>query len=475
MLKRFSLRYAVFALFLDMFGVFFALVVATYLRVTLPYGLVPFDPRYPEGLPKLPFFYITIFLWVIVAFVTSLYDPDHIYKAVDEFQTLTLAVGFHSLAAAGVLYFTFRETSRVLMLYAFIVLWFFLVGWRLIARLVFRWGRNWRKNTNAESRVLIVGAGEVGQRAAAMIQEYAWTGLRLVGYLDDDPDKHEVDGLPVLGTLDDVQEIVRAGKVDDVILALPPQAHKRVNMVVSRLHELPVNVRIIPDYFSLALYRATFSDFGGIPMINLRDPALNDYQRFVKRVFDLVVGGLLTLVTLPLMAVIAIAIKLDSPGPVLFKQKRVGENGRLFEMYKFRSMVVGAEKMQDQVNIVTEDGKIIHKVKNDPRVTRVGRFIRRWSLDELPQFFNVLKGDISLVGPRPELPWLVEAYEPWQRKRFAVPQGITGWWQVNGRSDKMMHLHTEEDLYYIQNYSLWLDIYILLKTPWVVLRGKGAY
>ncbi|NBD35090.1 MAG: exopolysaccharide biosynthesis polyprenyl glycosylphosphotransferase, partial [Chloroflexi bacterium] len=248
-----------------------------------------------------------------------------------------------------------------------------------------------------------------------------------------------------------------------------------VNFIVARLHELPVNIRIIPDYFSLALYRATASDFGGIPMINLRDPALNDYQRLLKRGFDLVIGGLLTLLAMPVMIIIAIAIKLDSRGPILFKQKRVGENGRLFDMYKFRSMVVNAEALQEKINQVDEEGHLIHKVKDDPRVTRVGRFIRRWSLDELPQFFNVLKGDLSLVGPRPEMPWLVEEYENWQRKRFAVPQGITGWWQVNGRSDKMMHLHTDEDLYYIQNYSLWLDILILLKTPWVVLRGKGAY
>jgi lipopolysaccharide/colanic/teichoic acid biosynthesis glycosyltransferase len=144
-------------------------------------------------------------------------------------------------------------------------------------------------------------------------------------------------------------------------------------------------------------------------------------------------------------------------------------------MYKFRSMVENAEDLQDVVNRRDEDGNLIHKKADDPRITRVGRFIRKWSLDELPQFFNVLKGDLSLVGPRPELPWLVDEYEVWQRKRFAVPQGITGWWQVNGRSDNMMHLHTDEDLYYIRNYSLWLDLYILLKTPWVVLRGEGAY
>jgi lipopolysaccharide/colanic/teichoic acid biosynthesis glycosyltransferase len=171
----------------------------------------------------------------------------------------------------------------------------------------------------------------------------------------------------------------------------------------------------------------------------------------------------------------ALLIKLDSPGPVFFRQQRVGENGRIFRMYKFRSMVVGAEKLQHKVNGEDENGNVIHKSEDDPRVTRVGRFLRRTSLDELPQLINVLKGEMSLVGPRPELPWLVGQYELWQRKRFAVPQGMTGWWQVNGRSDKPMHLYTEDDLYYIQNYSLWMDIYILLKTSWVVLRGKGAY
>jgi exopolysaccharide biosynthesis polyprenyl glycosylphosphotransferase len=307
-----------------------------------------------------------------------------------------------------------------------------------------------------------------------MIRSYAWTGLQLVGYLDDDPYKRS-NGLPVWGALEDVRTVVERHQVDDVVLALPPEAHAQVNDIVATLHDLPVNVRVVPDYFSLALYRATVDDFGGIPMINLRDPALNDTQRLVKRLFDVVVGGILTLLLLPLMGIIAVAIKLDSRGPILFKQERVGENGRLFKMYKFRSMVSNAEELQVQVNHLDEDGHLIHKQEHDPRITRVGRFIRRWSLDELPQLFNVLKGELSLVGPRPELPWLVERYEPWQRKRFVVPQGVTGWWQVNGRSDKPMHLHTDEDLYYIQNYSLWLDLYILLKTPWVIVRGKGAY
>ena len=210
-------------------------------------------------------------------------------------------------------------------------------------------------------------------------------------------------------------------------------------------------------------------------MINLRDPALNDVQRFVKRLFDLLVGSVTVVCVSPVYLIIGLLIRMDSNGPVFFKQERLGETGRIFHMYKFRTMVVGAEKMQSDINTLNKDGKIVFKRPDDPRITRIGRFLRRTSLDELPQLLNVLKGDMSLVGPRPELPWMVDQYEPWQHKRFAVPQGMTGWWQVNGRSDKPMHLHTDDDIFYVQNYSIWMDMYILLKTPWVVLRGKGAY
>jgi len=396
MLRRFSLRYVLLSLFLDVACVTGALILAHSLRQALPYGLVDYNPLYPEGVPATEVYGIVALLWIVIAFTLSLYDPKKIYKAVDEYQTLTLTVAFYALAAAGMLYFTYRQTSRMLMIYAFGLTWLSMLAWRAAMRLLHRTRASKAQRT---SRVLIAGAGEVGQRVAAMIREYHWTGLQLEGYLDDDPAKHD-NGLPVLGALDDIERVVRECEIDNVILALPPQAHERVNLTVSRLHKLPVRVRVVPDYFSLALYRATIDDFGGIPMINLRDPALSPYQRLGKRALDIAVGGALTLCALPLMGVIAAAIKLDSPGPVLFKQPRAGENGRIFKMYKFRSMVQNAEKLQAQINTHDEEGHVIHKQENDPRVTRVGRFIRHWSLDELPQFFNVLKGDMSLVGPR---------------------------------------------------------------------------
>jgi len=346
----------------------------------------------------------------------------------------------------------------------------FLLGWRVLSRIGFKLVRL----PAVERRVLIVGAGEVGRRVGQMILENDWMGLVLAGYLDDDPRKNG-NGLPILGNVDDVRTVVQEGQIEDVVVALPQRAYGQINELVLTLHDLPVRVRIVPDYFSLAVYRAAAEDFGGLPMISLRDPALNEVQRLVKRLLDLTIAASSLLITLPLSLIVAIAIKLDSPGPVLFRHERVGENGRLFNMHKFRTMVDGAQGMQKSLIEKNGQGELLYKKPDDPRITRVGRFLRRASLDELPQFLNVLKGEMSLVGPRPELPWVVEQYEPWQHKRFAVPQGVTGWWQVNGRSDKPMHLHTEDDLYYIQNYSLWMDVYIMLKTPWVVMRGTGAY
>jgi exopolysaccharide biosynthesis polyprenyl glycosylphosphotransferase len=343
--------------------------------------------------------------------------------------------------------------------------------WRFAARLSFRIGR---KDSAQQRRVLIVGAGPVGRELQASVFQSGHLGLIIVGFLDDDLQKR-TDYTDILGSTWEARRIVSELNVDDVVLALPGHAYELVSQLVADLHDLAVKVWVIPDYFHLALHKATIGEFAGIPMLDLRAPALSDYQRMVKRAFDLLVGVLALPPALILMSLIAIAIRLESRGPIFFRQERVGENGKLFKMYKFRTMVPNAEEMRSTVERLDENGKVIHKLSGDPRVTRVGRILRRTSLDELPQLFNVLKGDLSVVGPRPEIPYLVERYEPWQRERFAVPQGITGWWQVNGRSDRLMHLHTEDDLYYVQHYSLLLDVLILIKTIGVVIRGKGAY
>jgi exopolysaccharide biosynthesis polyprenyl glycosylphosphotransferase len=217
--------------------------------------------------------------------------------------------------------------------------------------------------------------------------------------------------------------------------------------------------------------------YEGIPPVDLSELQMRKRDRLIKRLFDLVVSAMLLISLAPLMLAIAVLIKLDTRGPIFFHQRRVGEGGRLFRMVKFRSMVARAEREECQLWQETTTGQsFFAKTCADERVTESGRFLRRASLDELPQLLNVLKGEMSLVGPRPELPWLVEKYEPWQRKRMTVPQGMTGWWQVSGRMKRpSLSQRVTDDLFYIRNYSLWLDLLILWKTVQSVIRGEGAF
>ena len=252
-------------------------------------------------------------------------------------------------------------------------------------------------------------------------------------------------------------------------------AHERMREIVVALDAVPVRVRLVPDVFHLVAGRAMAEDVWGLPLISVRAPVITGFDRFVKRVFDLVLAGLSLVLMAPVLAVLAVAVYLDGGRPVVFSQRRVGETGRMFTMFKLRTMVADAESRQEEALQHGAAVDAVYKPLNDPRVTRVGRFLRRTSLDELPQLWNVLRGEMSLVGPRPELPWVVERYESWQRQRLAVLPGITGWWQVNGRGELPLHENVEYDLYYIQNYSPLLDFTILVRTLWVVARGRGAY
>ncbi len=462
MFQQRSATSTLLAIGLDWGSIGAALFIAVRLRDSLPLGT---DIPTPIELPSL-FIFLTALTWSATFFLFSVYDPRKNHHLVDELRALLTANLFALLVLAGLLYFSYRDISRLLILYFFGLALGLSAGWRVGAKGFFRVVNRGRGGPTR--RVLIIGATELGQQIAGMIHEYAWTGLALVGFLDD----HPLESLgPVLGSLHEAHAVVRREHIDEVIMALPYSAYENLEQIILELQTLPVQVRIAPNYFNLVLYRANVEVFSGMPLINLRDPALSAYQRLVKRAFDLVIGTLALIAASPAMALIALAIRLDSPGPSIFRQKRVGENGRLFTMYKFRSMRADS----DTPRLPQANTPLLYKVPEDPRITRVGHFIRRTSLDELPQLVNVLRGDMSLVGPRPEMPWMVEKYEPWQHKRFAIPQGMTGWWQINGRSDRPMYLHTEDDLYYIQNYSLLLDILILWRTIFAVIKRKGAY
>ena len=470
MFRRFSLNFALISMGLDAILVIASLTVASYIRPLL--SELPFAAEMNRYTPVVTMLYpFFAFSWVGIFLLLSVYDGRKNIYLVDEITSLTLGSILAGVALAGTLYLTYREISRLLFVIFVLLSYSSMLTWRMLARIAFR-----KLNGKAiqNRKVLIIGAGSIGRELQKKISDHPYLGLELAGFLDDDPLKRSGDE-DVVGSLDDLRVLVNERKIEDIVIALPRRAYARVNQLVTDLHSLPVKVWIIPDYFNLTLHKAVIENFAGLPMMDLRAPALNDYQRMIKRAFDVFLSLFFLPIILPLMGIIAVIIRLEGPGEIIFQQPRVGENGRLFKMMKFRTMVPGAENLHSVVEKRDSQGNIIHKAKNDPRVTRIGRFLRRTSLDELPQFFNILKGEMSLVGPRPELPYLVEKYELWQRKRFAVPQGVTGWWQVNGRSDNLMHLHTEDDLYYVQNYSLLLDFEILLKTIGVVFRGKGAF
>ena len=471
MIKRFSTNYALFSIFLDGVLAGFALRIAFIIRPSLSHlSVLIKDIGTPTAIPNYAYVLLPI-MWILVFLLNNQYDPEKNLRVVDEINGVLISSVLAGIILAGTLYLSNREISRVLFLSFVFLSTCFSLAHRLIYRVIFKLNSNKQVQ---ERRILIVGAGVVGKKLANQIEGYSSLGYKVVGFVDDNMELEKVNP-KVLGSIENIKTVILTNKIDHVITALPRRAYSRLDQLVSDVHTLPVRLWVIPDYFHQALSEAKIMDFAGMPMIDLRAPALNHFQRMTKRVFDLVIILPLLLILLPLMGIIALLIKLDSQGPVFYVSKRMKENGETFGMIKFRTMGVNADQQLQQIMQKDKDGNLVHKRPDDPRVTNIGKFLRKTSLDELPQLFNIVKGDMSLVGPRPELPELVSQYEPWQRKRFTVPQGVTGWWQVNGRSDKPMHLNTQDDLYYIQHYSIWLDIQILLKTILVVVRGKGAF
>jgi len=293
--------------------------------------------------------------------------------------------------------------------------------------------------------------------------------VKLIGYVAIDADDSHLT-LPLVATLDTLTGAVRQHQIDDVFIAnrwFDQASSSTVDRVNHALIETKASIRFACDYAQFAYFRAQVEDMGSVTLVSLRESILSPIERYSKRALDIVFALIALIGALPLMLLIALAIRLDSRGPVIYRQERVGQYGKRFTMYKFRTMDSGAYTMPDYVPL---DKSVL-----DPRITRVGRLLRQTSMDELPQFWNVLRGDMSVVGPRPEVATVVAQYVWWQRKRLEVPQGITGWWQTHGRADRPLQQDLSHDMYYIAHYSLWLDIMIILRTIPVVLSRRGAY
>lgn len=411
------------------------------------------------------------FIYLVSFQAFRLYQRERSLLNVVETKKLLLAWAVGSL---GVLVATFYSRVLDLSRIMITVSLGFSLGILILQRALFlQWAIRWAWKNRSYGKAAIYGAGVVGRHLLKRIVHSPALGIQVEGFLDDNitlwgseiffRDIGRGKKVPVLGGMDTLSELIRERGVKEVYVAMPTASYQRNLEIAESCRKLGASVSIVPPTYGTLLHTLEIRDIGGIPVIQERSfrPAI--YFRFLKRLVDLTGAAFLLLTTLPISAAVAIIIKLDSPGPVLFRQKRVGKNGVEFDFFKFRSMHVSANPYG-----------VTPKESSDPRITRFGRWLRRSSLDELPQVWNVIRGEMSLVGPRPEMPFIVATYNEEQRQRLSVKPGITGVWQISAVRGEAIHANLEYDLFYIQNQSVLLDIIIIIKTVGTAIRGIGA-
>ncbi len=331
------------------------------------------------------------------------------------------------------------------------------------------------KGYNQEN-LLIVGTGARAREFIQAVRMHSNWGLRIAGLIDDEHGMYgkKVEGYPVIGRIQDIRFLVNHLVIDRVIFVVPRLWLERIEEAILSCEEVGIPTALSLDLYNLHIAHTHQTDFNGFPLLEFETFHAKPWQLFIKRFIDIVISLVALILFAPLMLLVAVLIKLTSKGPVFFKQTRVGLKGRKFTLYKFRSMVTGAEQKKDELLENNEMDGPVFKMKRDPRITPLGHFLRRTSIDELPQFFNTFNGDMSIVGPRPPLPSEVENYEIWQRRRLSLKPGITCIWQVSGRNKISFTQWMKMDMQYIDNWSLSLDFKILLRTFLVVLTGYGA-
>jgi len=407
--------------------------------------------------------------WVGVLWFHGIYRPRARWTIRSEGIAIARATVVLALLTGTVLFAVkLPDVSRLFLLFLFPIQWAVTLATRLLLRLAFERLRARGYNTRF---VLIVGAGPRAQAFAAKLEAHQELGLRVRGFVDDEP--FELPGSwRRLGDLDAIEAILHREIVDEVAICLPFSKWDRTNAIAHLCEEEGKIVRVPIDMLTGVFASGRMEDLDGTPVYSLVSGPDRIAAFVVKRVFDLLVASLALLAASPLMAAVALRIRLRDGSPVLFRQQRVGLHGRRFELLKFRTMVAGAEAQLDDLAARSEISGAAFKMTNDPRVTRTGAFLRRTSLDELPQLWNVIRGDMSLVGPRPALPREVESYDLWHRRRLSMKPGLTGLWQVSARRSGSFDTWAQLDLSYIDRWSLWLDLKILARTVPAALEGR---
>lgn len=459
--------YALSLIILDGIMVAVAFVLAYRLRMLIPF------PAEAENLQ--PFgAYVGLMVVQIIAVVGAqlfnrqFYIPRAVSR-VDQFYAVFASVSIGTVISVAVSAFFFKGTTleadypRVMVMYA----WLLAILLIMLGRAAHQVVREFLRDRGVgKDRLLIVGTGDI---ARIILQRILWSpqlGYELVGVVHNVEDGDAILDVPVLGGVEDLPDLIDRHNVDEVIVAMPEQGHREVVRVISYCERGRVSIKVFPDIFQFVTTEAGIDDLGGLPLLTVRNFALRGYMLIVKRLMDMLGAALGLVVFSPFMMLVAVAIKLESPGPVFFVQERMGLDGRPFKMIKFRSMRSDAESAGPGWT-----------VDDDPRQTRLGRFLRRIDIDELPNLINVLLGEMSLVGPRPEQPYYVDEFRntvPRYMERHREKAGMTGWAQVNGlRGDTSIVERTKYDLWYTENWSILLDVKILLRTVWQIMSGRA--
>jgi Undecaprenyl-phosphate galactose phosphotransferase WbaP len=469
-------RLGTFLLFIaDIIAIIASLECALFLRK----NILPLFMQFPDApLPGVTFFWWMFPIWLIFFAYEGLYTKRPSFW--DEIKILWKAVFFATLAVFSILFLgkIGESVSRTVIVLMGFISFPILPLFRLSAKRVLI-------NTgHLMSNVLILGAGKTGSMILKALLRDRNLGFNIVGFLDDDPQKigKKIEGIEVLGTLDEVEVLIDSSNIHDVVIAMPGCSREKLLKMINNLQHKARNILLIPDLFGVAVLGTELLNFFEERVVGLevKNNLARPINIFIKRMFDLVMSSLIfTVLVLP-MLFLSLLIRITSKGPAIFSQERVGRNGAMFNCYKFRSMYHDAdERLEGLLKGDPEAKKEWDKnwkLKDDPRITTMGLFLRKTSLDELPQIFNVLKGEMSLVGPRPVTQTEIDDYYKEKAKLcFGVPPGITGLWQVSGRSGTTYDERIALDSWYVRNWNLWLDVVLLFKTLRVVFKCEGAW
>ena len=458
---------------LDVTLIYVAFVLAYWVRYSLKFG-----PHIREQLSfsaYQPVALLLLGIMMVVLLLKGAYRQRLSTEMVDEISAVvssaTISVAAIVIAEAMLQQFQY---SRGVIVYVWVLVIVSVTAGRGLFRSV--QSLCYRKGWGVR-RLLVVGGTDVAKMVMQRVMSRPDLGYHLVGFVDhhDAPQVRNFGRFRALGKLDDLPELVGSHLVDDVIVALPASAHEEVWPVLSLCEHHGVGLKLVPDLFEMSLSRVEVDDIAGIPLLDVQEKPLRRVARAAKRAIDVLIALVVVTLTLPVLALLALLIRLESPGSPLLWQERVGLEGKIFKCLKLRTMRHGAETIQPALEDMNETDGPMFKMRVDPRCTPMGRRIRRWSLDELPQIWNVLVGDMSLVGPRPPLPAEVQQYDAVHMRRLEVKPGMTGIWQVSGRSELPFDEMVMMDIYYVDNWSLALDLRILVRTVAAVLARHGAY